>query len=314
MFINAIGHYLPEQLIPNDYFLNVNGLSDEWIHSRTGIKSRRKAASSENTNTMAVDAVKAAMLKLPYDIKDVDLIIGASYSPYDTVVTIPHLVQNTFDIDGAQAVYISSACSSFINAMEIVEGYFATGKASKALVIASEHNTAYSDETDEKSGHLWGDGAAAVFVSKEQLNPNEGEVKGIYTKGLGNVGKAVEAVYLHPGEEGLVMPFGKDVFIHACQYMSDALSQILTRNKLSFSDLDYIIPHQANMRIINHIAKNLNYPVEQVLTNIETLGNTGSASTLIVLSQNIDKMKKDDMVGFTVFGGGYSAGSMLVQF
>ncbi len=314
MFINAIGHYLPEQLIPNDYFLNVNGLSNEWIFSRTGIKSRTKAASSENTNTMAVDAVKTAMTKLPYDIKDVDLIIGASYSPYDTVVTISHIVQQTFDIDGAQAVYISSACSSFINAMEIVEGYFAIGKASKALVITSEHNTAYSDETDEKSGHLWGDGAAAIFVSKEQIKPNEGQIKDLYTRGLGNIGKATEAVYLHPRKEGLVMPNGKDVFINACQYMSDALGQILTRNNLSFSDLSYIIPHQANMRIIKHISKSLSYPEEQVLTNIETLGNTGCASTLIVLSQNIDKMEKDSLVGFTVFGGGYSAGSMLVKF
>lgn len=141
MYINAIGHYLPEGRVPNDYFLNVNGLTEEWIFTRTGIKTRTKAAPTENSNTMAVEAVKNTVDKLPYPITDVDLIIGASYSPYDTVATIAHVVQEAYSIDKAKAVYISSACSSFINAMEIVEGYFASGKASKALVIASEHNT-----------------------------------------------------------------------------------------------------------------------------------------------------------------------------
>lgn len=314
MFINALGHYLPKNIVPNEYFLKVNGLTDEWIFSRTGIKTRTKAGKDENTNTMAIEAVKAAMDHLPYDIKEVDLIISASYSPHDTVVTISHAVQDAFDIANSQAVFISSACSSFINAMEIAQGYFAMGKASKALVIASEHNTAYSDESDEKSGHLWGDGAAAIFVSKDDTGYPLGQIRDVYTKGLGNIGKAAEAVYLHPGKGGLNMPNGKDVFINACQYMSEALLTILNRNKMTVAKLDYIIPHQANMRIIKHLSKSLSYPEEQVLTNIQDLGNTGSASTLIALSQNIDKIEEGNQVGFTVFGGGYSTGSMLVQF
>jgi len=206
MYINALGHYLPKQIIPNDYFLNINGLTDEWIFTRTGIKTRAKAIPGENTHTMGIEAVKEAMKNLPYPISDVDLIIGASYSPFDTVATLAHAVQEHFEIAGAKAVYISSACSSFINAMEIVEGYFAIGKASKALVVTSEHNTAYSNETDEKSGHLWGDGAAAIFLSKEPVAKNEGKVVDIITRGLGNIGKASEAVYLHPTNGGLLMP------------------------------------------------------------------------------------------------------------
>jgi 3-oxoacyl-[acyl-carrier-protein] synthase III len=314
MYLNALGHYLPSEIVPNSYFLNVNGLTDEWIYTRTGIKTRTKASKGENTNTMGVEAVKVAARQLPYPITEVDLIVGASYSPYDTVATIAHVVQDTFEIHGAKAIYISSACSSFINAVEIVEGYFATGKASKALIIASEHNTAYSNETDEKSGHLWGDGAAAVFISKEPVKANQGKILDVYTLGLGNVGKSVEAVYLIPAGEGLIMPNGKDVFVHACQYMTDALDVILKRNNLNYSNLSYVIPHQANMRIISHIAHELKIDESKIFTNIQELGNTGSASTLIALSQNINLIKAGNLVAFTVFGGGYSAGSMLVQF
>jgi 3-oxoacyl-[acyl-carrier-protein] synthase-3 len=234
MYINALGHYLPKQIISNDYFLNINGLTDEWIFTRTGIKTRTKAIPGENTHTMGIEAVKEAMKNLPYPISDVDLIIGASYSPFDTVATLAHAVQEHFEIAGAKAVYISSACSSFINAMEIVEGYFAIGKASKALVVTSEHNTAYSNETDEKSGHLWGDGAAAIFLSKEPVAKNEGKVVDIITRGLGNIGKASEAVYLHPTNGGLLMPHGKDVFTHACKYMTEALVDILEKTKLRY--------------------------------------------------------------------------------
>lgn len=314
MFINALGHYLPSKIVPNEYFLEVNGLSDEWIFSRTGIKTRTKATEGENTNTMSVEAVKNAVKNLPYDIKDVDLIIGASYSPWDTVATIAHEVQHKFDINNAKAIYVSSACSSFINAMEIVQGYFALNKSKKALIIAAEHNTAYSNESDEKSGHLWGDGAAAVFVSKDPIGKNEGQITDVLTKGLGNIGKGVEGVYLVPTNGGLMMPYGKDVFTNACKYMSEAIVEILEKNNKTINDIAFLIPHQANMRIINYLAKDLNVPSEKIITNIGELGNTGSASTLIGLSQNIDRIKKGELIGFTVFGGGYSSGSMLVQF
>ena len=313
MFIDSLGHYIPEDLIPNNYFENVNGLTDEWIFSRTGIKTRTKASTNETSNTMGIEAVKNAISDLPYDIKDVDLVIGASYTPYDTIGTVAHAIQKEFGLENAKALYVSSACSSLINAIEIAEGYFATGKSEHALVVASEHNTLYSNDEDEKSGHLWGDGAAAIFISKNKTKENQPKIKDIYTRGLGHIGKSTTAVYLHPSNGGLLMPFGRDVFIHACNYMISALNTILEKNSMTIEELDYIIPHQANIRIINHIAKNLKIPSDKMLTNIKELGNTGCASTLIALSQNIDKMKSSQKVGLTVFGGGYSCGSLLVQ-
>lgn len=314
MFINTISHYIPEQRVPNEYFKNLNGLDDEWIFDRTGIRTRSKAAVGENANTMAVKAVTRALKNLPFDIKEIDLIIGASYTPYDTVATIGHTVQREFGIPEAQVVYISSACSSLVNALEIVEGYFAMGKASRALVIASENNTMYSDETCEKSGHLWGDGATALFISEEPLGPKPGEILNIFTRGLGHIGKGTEAVHLSFKDGGLQMPYGRDVFMHACNFMRVALEMTLESCNLTVEDLDFIIPHQANQRIIANLIKQLNILPKKVLTNIQELGNTGCASTGICLSQNIDKIPLDSLVGITVFGGGYSAGAFLIRF
>lgn len=313
MYINAVAHYLPSTVVDNSYFKDVNGLSDEWIFQRTGIKERRKAASDENSNTMGVLAVANALPSLQYPVEGVDLIVGATYTPYDTVGTLSHFVQRHFNIENAAAVTITSACSSLINAIEIVEGYFATNKASKALVVASEHNTFYSNETDERSGHLWGDGAAAIFFSKEKLSDSDMCVESITTKGLGHIGKGPEGVYLIPKTEGIVMPFGKDVFVNACTYMMTSLNDALEMKGYSFKDITYLIPHQANMRIIAQMAHLLDFPIESIFANIEELGNTGCASTAIALSQNLDKLKKNDLLGITVFGGGYSSGAMLVR-
>ena len=313
MYLNAVEHYLPTEEICNDYFLTVNGLSDEWIYQRTGIKKRKKAAENENSNTMGVCAVENVIPILPFPIQAVDLIVGATYTPHDTVGTLAHVIQRKFGIGNAAAVTISAACSSLINAIEIVEGYFAMGKAAKAIVVASEHNTAYSNETDERSGHLWGDGAAVMVFSKDRICDSDIEVLAVETQALGHIGRGPEGVYLLPKTEGIVMPYGKDVFINACNYMIASLENVLKKGGYSFENLSYIIPHQANMRIITQLASMLSYPFESILTNIEELGNTGCASTAIALSQYKSKFQKGDLVGLTVFGGGYSSGAILLK-
>lgn len=311
MFLEDISHYVPSETVPNSYFKEVNGLSDEWITTRTGIKSRSKASVGETTNTMAIDAVK----NLSVSLADVDLIVAASYTPYDTVATLAHVVQREFSIENAMAIYVSSACSSLINAIEIAEGYFAMGKAKKVLIVASEHNWAYSNESDEKSGHLWGDGASAMVITKEKTTNSSAEIIDIYTRGLGHIGQGPDGVYLKPAKEGLMMPNGKDVFIHAITYMEEALLTILKRNHITVEQMDYVIPHQANQRIIKNLSNRLNKKNGTILSNIGRLGNTGCASTAICLSENMDLIrKKGAIVGLTVFGGGYSSGSMLLKF
>lgn len=313
MYINSIGCYVPEGRVDNEYFKDVNGLTSDWIVQRTGIQTRSKAGEGENADTMGLAAVDAAAQNLPYDIKDIDLIVAAAYSVYDTVATVAHLAQRRYGISGAKVFYMSAACSSFINGMEVIDAFFKSGKASKALIICSEHNTYYSNESDPKCGHLWGDGAVAFFVSKDRVSPDDIEVLDIYTEGLGHIGKGPGGVKLRPKEDGITMPDGRDVFIHACRYMVQALNKGLENADLTIDDLKYVMCHQANKRIVVQVAHQLGQGMDKFLNNIEELGNTGSASAPLVFVQNRDKFEHGDLAALIVFGGGYSCGSLIMK-
>ncbi|REA59292.1 ketoacyl-ACP synthase III [Dyadobacter luteus] len=312
MYINTVSHYLPSQVIGNEYFTKLNNLSDEWIVSRTGISERRRAAPDENTATMGIKAVEALLENIPYSKNEIDLIVGATYTPYDTIVTLGHAIQHQLQIPDIPVVTISSACSSLLNAVEIVEGYFAMGKASKALVIVSDHNTAYNNEQDTVSGHLWGDGASALLISKERQTEKDMHIRKLITGGAATSGKAIEAVVLRPNDRGVIMPFGRDVFQNACIYMPKVSQQVIQACGLTIDDLDYLIPHQANHRISLNVINTLGIPAEKLLSNIQYLGNTGCAGCAIALSENQEKFVKGDNIVVTVFGGGYSYGAMLL--
>ena len=313
MYINSMGFYVPAGRVTNDHFLEVNGLTSEWIEQRTGIKSRSKVGEGENIDTMAISAVEDALKNLPYDIKETGLIVAAHYCVYDTVATVAHKAQRHFGIHGAKAVYASSACSSFINGLEIVEGYFAMGKADKALLICSEQNTYYSNESDPKSGHLWGDAAVAFFLSKERQSDKDIKILDVFTEGLGDLGKGPDGVRLRPKEDGITMPDGRDVFIHACRYMIHALNNSLENTGLTKDDISKYICHQANKRIVAQVAHQLDLDMDRFINNIEELGNTGSASAALVLAQNAESLEKGDKVALMVFGGGYSCGCFIVE-
>lgn len=311
MYIHAVSHYLPTQVVGNEHFTQLNGLASEWIIERTGIEERRKAGPDENANTMAVEAVRALQEKV--DLSEVDLIVGATYTPHDTIVTLAHVVQHHLHIPDIPVVSISSACSSLLNAIEIVEGYFALKKAKRALVVVSEHNTAYYNEEDTVSGHLWGDGSAALLLTKERQSPADMTIQCIITGGAATSGKATTAVVLKPLERGVIMPHGRDVFSNACQYMPKVSQQVLYRCGLTLHDVDYILPHQANLRISRNVMQTLGLPEEKLISNIQRLGNTGCAGCAIGLSENWEMFRKGQRIIVTVFGGGYSYGAMLVE-
>lgn len=313
MFLHQVAHYLPEQVVDNEHFTKLNGLSDEWIVQRTGIQLRRKAASAENSHSMGVEAVKSLLDKIQIDISEIDLIVGATYTAYDTIVTLGHSVQHFIEVADIPVVTISSACSSLLNAVEVVEGYFAMNKASKALVITSEHNTGYYNETDTVSGHLWGDGAAAMLLTKERISEGDMEVLSLVTGGAATSGKATEAVVLRPNERGVIMPFGRDVFINACTYMPKASLTVLEKCGLTINDVSYVLPHQANLRISLNVMNTLGLPEEKLISNIQYLGNTGCAGCAIGLSEHWPRFQSGDHIVVTVFGGGYSYGAMLLR-
>lgn len=191
---------------------------------------------------------------------------------------------------------MSSACSSFENALEIAEAFFISGKSTKALILSADMNSVYANETDPKTGHLWGDAAAAFFVSNERYSDSEPEIFDIVTEALGHIGRGPEAIMLKPYDGGIEMPDGKNVFIQACKYMPESVEFLLNRNGLTRDDLSFFIGHQANMRILKHIAEHLHLPDEKFLHNIEELGNTGSVSSALVYAQNLSLFKKGDLI------------------
>ena len=200
MFINRIAHYIPNSVYSNAYFEAITERTDEWLVARTGIKERRRASLGENTNTMAMEAVRKLAEQLPYPKESIDLIVCGTYTPYDTIVSPAHLAQHYLDIDRIPVLMLSTACSSFLSVMEVIEGYFASGKASQAMAIVADHNSAYNDNSNQQWGHLWGDGAAALLVSKDRLSEEDLEVEEIITSGAANVGKGIEGVMLNPSE------------------------------------------------------------------------------------------------------------------
>ncbi|GAB3635447.1 ketoacyl-ACP synthase III [Hymenobacter arcticus] len=314
MYLHYVASYLPAAVVTNEHFTRLNGLASDWIIERTGIRERRKAGPGENANTMAIAATHALVAGLPeFDPASINLIVVGTYTPHDTIYTAAHAVQRELNINEIPVVSISSACSSLLNAVEIVEGYFAMGKASRALVVVTEHNTAYNNEEDTMAGHLWGDGAAALLFTKERLAPTDLRVVQVLTGGAAPMGKADEAVTLKPVDKGIVMPFGRDVFQQACTYMARITQQLLDANKLTINELSYLIPHQANLRISANVVKQLGLDPARAVNNIERLGNTGCAGAAIGLAEIWPNIKQGDNLIITVFGGGYSYGAMLLE-
>ncbi len=315
MRVLGVQHYLPEQLADNDYLSSLTGRPADWFQQRTGIRSRHRAGHNENTNTMGICATEKLFTELRMSPDEIDLIVGASYTPWDTVGTLAHRVQRHFHVTNCVALYISTACSSFLNALEIVDAFMVAGRCRTALIVTSEHNSAWADDTDAVSGHLWGDGAAAMIVSNLDGRQSMLEMIDVHTSGLAYVGKGPDGVYLTPaeGSRGLVMPHGKDVFSSACRFMVSEATEMLARQQLAVADLSLFVPHQANLRILENVREALRIPEARVAITVDHLGNTGCASIPITLSIARDRIEADGWVLCTAFGGGYSVGSALFR-
>ena len=310
MFILATGEYLPERIVDNEYFSALLNKPPSWFVDRTGIQARRRAGATENVHSMALDAVNA-LKRQGHELADVDLIIAASYTPLDTIGTLAHAIQREFRLVGARAMYLSTACSSFLDGLDVAAMYFKSGKIRRALIVASEHNSAYARDEDPMSGHLWGDGASAMLLSAT----GEGarfEVLDVSTKGLADLGHGPEAITLRQ-PAGITMPQGREIFLHACEQMSAAIRRLLEANRLGIEDVRLVVPHQANKRILDHVAKDLGLPLERVAMTITSLGNTGCASVAITFHRFASALAVGDTAVLVTFGGGYSVGTALVK-
>lgn len=312
-FIVAGAEYLPARKVDNAYFSALTGRPPEWFQRAAGIRERRRARPDENANTMAMSAVAQLLETDAGSLAGVDLVIGASYTPWDTLGTIAHAVQRRFGLHEARAIYLSTGCSSFLNAMELAAAYFESGRSCRALIVAAEHNSLYTRDEDEKSGHLWGDGAVAALLSSESPGTASLHVLDIFTRGLGDVGLGPDALHLLPRSQGLIMPSGRDVFQHACREMENSIRSMLARHRLSVDQIRLLVPHQANDRIISHLERSLGAQPEQMARTIDYLGNTGAASTAITLFRHQHMLEDGELAMLVTFGGGYSTGCALLR-
>ena len=313
MYLVEIAKYLPSRVVDNDYFSARNGKDVEWMVRRTGMHERRRAGEGENTHVMAVKAVSALQEKYGTLPPDIDLIVGCTYTPWDTLVTISHVVQHAFGFVHARAMHLSSACSSFLSALEMTAGMMESGRSKLALIVLAEHNSLYAKDDDSKSGHLWGDGAAAVLLSAQRTGRARFTILDIVTNGLAHIGKGIDAIQLIPSRTGLVMSHGRDIFEHSVEQMVASVRGMLGRNGLKIEDIKLLVPHQANRRILDSVARHLGMDEAQMAVTVDRYGNTGCASIPITLSEADERAHRGDCVLLTAFGGGYSSGSALLK-
>ncbi|KTD19477.1 ketoacyl-ACP synthase III [Legionella israelensis] len=312
--INGTGSYLPEQILTNAELEKQLDTSDEWIVSRTGIQSRRIAGEHETTSYMASKAASAALRNSGLKPDDIDLILVATCTPNQIFPSMACCVQNELNITRTIPAFdISAACSGFIYAMDVAWQYIRSGAAKHIMVVGSESMSRAVDWTDRSTCILFGDGAGAVVLSASD-----------HREGI--LGSTLHSVYdkdmllTYPNfssmdEKAFIGMKGNDVFKIAVNIMSDIVDEVLSSSQLQKSDIKWLVPHQANIRIIQAIAKKLSLPMSQVVVTIDYQGNTSAASIPLALDYAIrqNRIKHDDIILLESFGGGMTWGAMVIK-
>lgn len=318
--IIGTGSYLPERVLSNGDLEKMVDTSDEWIVSRTGIRERRIAAEGESTSDMGIKAAEKAIEKAQIDPKKIDLVLVATLSPDYMFPSTACIIQSKMNLDAA-AMDIQAACSGFIYVLSVAKAYVESGLYQNILVVASEKLSAITDYEDRGTCILFGDGAAACIVS------NQGKGLRIRDIVLGSDGCQGEILMMpgggsnHPATKESVdakMHYikmeGKDVFKHAVRRMETSSKECIDKAGLQESDISWLIPHQANIRIIDAIAKRFEVPYERVFITIDKYGNTSSSSIGIALDEflNEKKLLLGENVLLTAFGAGLTWGSTVL--
>jgi 3-oxoacyl-[acyl-carrier-protein] synthase-3 len=320
----ATGRGIPEKVMTNHDFAAIGiETSHEWIVERSGIIERHIARDDENTCSMAATAARQAMARADVHPGQLDAIVLSTATPDRLLPATAVDLQAELGASRAAAFDIGAACSGWLYAMTVAEGMIATGVAETILVVGAEKMSAIVDWKDRATCVLFGDGAGAVILQKSRTG------KGILSAYMRSDGNLADLLYRPSG--GATMPMsanvleershlvrmaGREVFKHAVRSMSDAADRALDGARLTGADIDLLIPHQANIRIIEATAKHSNIPMEKVYVNVDRYGNTSSASIPIAIDEAIEKglIKDGTTVLLVAFGAGFTWASMVIRF
>ena len=306
--IAGTGSYLPEKIVTNKDLEATIETSDEWISERTGIRQRHIAADDEYSSDMGLAAARKAIEMAAIDPGEIDLIVVATTTPTKTFPSNACLIQRQLDIHGCPAFDVQAVCSGFVYALDVANRMIQTGGATTALVIGAETLSRITNWDDRTTAVLFGDGAGAVVLQAA------GE-PGILSTHIHADGEYENLLEVPLGEDYMVMN-GNAVFRKAVSTLGAIARETLLSNKVEKSDLDWLVPHQANLRIIAAAAKKLDMPMERVVVTVDKHANTSAASIPLALDMAVrdGRIQRGHMVLFEAFGGGFTWGSALVKF
>ena len=313
--ILGVGGYLPEKIMTNHDFA-AKGLdtSDEWIQQRTGIRQRHIAADGQLTSDLAIAAAHEALKNSGIDAADIDLIILATTTPDHTFPATAVKVQRALGCARAVAFDLQAVCSGFLFALSTADQFLKSGQYRRALVIGAETLSRILDWSDRGTCILFGDGAGAVV-----LEAQEGRARGILSTHLRSDGTYHDELYTSggvskTGAAGVIMMNGKEVFKHAVTKLAEIANEALAANNMTGSDIDWVVPHQANIRILQATAEKLNVPMEKIVMTVQDHGNTSAASVPLALysAWQQGKLQRGQKILLEALGGGFTWGSALL--
>lgn len=315
--IAGTGRYLPERVLTNFDLEAMVDTSDEWIRTRTGIERRHLVADDEFTSDLAYFASLAAIEDAGIEPGDIDFILVGTTTPDLIFPNVGCLVQERLGIQGTPAFSLEAACSGFLYALGVADQFVRGGQAKRALVIGAETMSRIIDWTDRETCVLFGDGAGAVVLE-------QAETPGIVYSNLGSDGRYRDLLYAangvsvlpRDGEGAALRMKGNEVFKVAVKTLGNMVDDVLEKNGLEKGEIDWLIPHQANIRIIQAMAKRLRMPMERVILTIQEHGNTSAASVPMALDTAIrdGRIKRGDLLLLEAFGGGFTWGASLVRY
>lgn len=319
--ILSTGSYLPEKILTNKDMESIVDTTDEWITERTGIKQRHIAAEGELTSDLGAVAAKRALENAGLKIDDIDLIIVATTTPDETFPSTATKIQAKLGSKNSTAFDIQAVCSGFVYALTVADALISGYQYHRALVVGAETMSRIIDWEDRSSCVLFGDGAGATILQHHKVSGTGGGVmRGILSSHLHSDGSLHDILYADGGVSstqtaGKLRMVGKDVFKHATQKMSSCVQEALEANNVTIDDLDWLVPHQANTRILQAVAKKLGIPESKVINTIASHANTSAASIPLALDHAVKegKLNPGDLVMLEALGGGITWGSCLVR-